>query len=125
MNPILSESELEHDLEVLIKEYQASNDAWGQMPSMSYTNNVSGCINLRNLVKLAVKKIELYRQKEFPKMYFSVEKYHQFTCSRCSGKWSIKDWTRFGGPSQICPHCGYLGEVQPAEGKVDSPSDRG
>jgi len=57
MNPILSEAELRHDLEVLLAEHNRSGDAWGQMPAMSYGNNVEGWANLRNLVKLAVKRI--------------------------------------------------------------------
>lgn len=57
MNPILSEAELKHDLEVLLWEHRASKDAWGQMPAMSYGNNIHGHANLMNMVRLAVKRL--------------------------------------------------------------------
>lgn len=119
MNPILSEKELEHDLQVLLDEFKASGNAWGQFPATSYGNYTEGWHNLRNLFNLAIKKLDSYRQKEFPKIYFSVEKLYHFRCSHCNGRWSIGKWRI--NPSQTCPYCAYLGEVllEPtAEGKV-------
>ena len=57
MNPILSEAELKHDLDVMLSEHNASGDAWGQHPAMSYGNNLHGFVNLRNLIRLAVKEL--------------------------------------------------------------------
>lgn len=66
MNPILTEKELEHDLQVIINEFKSCGDAWGQHPAISYTYSKEGWINLRNLVAIAVKQLSSFGSEVTP-----------------------------------------------------------